>query len=109
MENKTKRYRTFEEVTAEQLRNNPGLIDGFLSSIFEDYAEDGDVSSLLTSLRIVARAKGVTDISKESGISRNGIQKALSEEAKPRFETISTIINAFGYQLSVNKSEMRAR
>jgi probable addiction module antidote protein len=47
--------------------------------------------------------KGVSDISEATGISRNGIQKALSENGNPRFESINAIIHALGYNLMPQK------
>ena len=60
-------------------------IDSYLETVFEEYARDGCTPALLSSLRMIARVKGITALSEASGITSNGIQKALSEQAKPRF------------------------
>jgi len=59
-------------------------------------------------LRMIARVKGVSALAEQSGLTRNGIQKALSEKAKPGFETISTIVNAMGYNLMPQKVDIHA-
>jgi HTH-type transcriptional regulator/antitoxin HigA len=59
-------YRTFGEFTEENLCKHPEEIDSFVSVIFEEYAQDGDITALLSSLRIVCRVKGVSVI-KDSG------------------------------------------
>ena len=58
-----------------------------MKTAFEDYAQSGCASTLLSSLRMIARVKGITALADKSGLTRNGIQKALAENAQPRFET----------------------
>ena len=53
-----RKYRTLCEVTEEYLRKHPEEIDSFVSVVFEEYAQDGDIAALLSSLRIVSCVKG---------------------------------------------------
>jgi probable addiction module antidote protein len=94
-----KKYRTFDEVKEEYFRKHPEEIDDYITIIFEEYAKDGDTKALLSSLRTVSRVKGITAIAQESGISRNGIQKALSVDGNPQFGSINSILHAMGYSL----------
>lgn len=103
MQSKGREYRTFDEVTEDYYRRHPEEIDAFITTAFEEYAKDGFTPALLSSLRMIARVKGVSTLAEESGITRNGIQKALSEDAQPRFDTISNIVKAMGYEISVHK------
>ena len=96
-------YRTLSEVTEEYLRNHPEEIDDYVSILFEEYAQDGDVAALLSSLRVVCRVKGVSLIAENSGLSRKGVQKALSEDGNPRFESVNAIMHAMGYRLAPQK------
>ncbi|MFQ5451840.1 MAG: addiction module antidote protein [Nitrospinaceae bacterium] len=98
-------YRKFREVEEDYFRNHPDEIDDYLTEIFDDYAQDGNTPALLSSLRVISRVKGVSEISRETGISRNGIQKALSEDGNPRLENINAIMNAMGYRLALQKLE----
>ena len=52
-------------------------------------------------LNIAARAKGMTEVAKQVGVTRASLYKSLSADGNPRFETISKIINAFGCHLTV--------
>ncbi len=97
------KYRKFDEYKEEYFRQHPEEIDDFITIIFEEYAQDGDTASLLTSLRTISRVKGVSGIAEETGISRNGVQKALSENGNPRFESVNAIIHAMGYSLMPQK------
>ena len=92
-------YRTLDEVTVEYFTNHPDEIDDFLAEIFADYAEDGDSAVLLSALRIIARVKGISAMASEIGMTRQGLQKALSANGNPRLDNINAIMRAMGYQL----------
>jgi len=91
-----KEYRKFREYEEDYFRKNPDEIDDYLKEVFDEYAEDGNTPALLSSLRVISRVKGISEISRETGITRNGIQKALSEEGNPRLESINAIMHAMG-------------
>ena len=93
------KYRTFQEYSEEYFKSHPEEIDSFIELIFEEYAEDNDTGALLSALRVVSRAKGITSIAAESGLSRQGLQKALSANGNPRLENINSIMRALGYRL----------
>ncbi len=95
----TRQYRTLHEVTEEYLNEHPDEIDAFLTEIFADYAEDSDSAALLSALRVIARVKGITSMASEVGMSRQGLQKALSSKGNPRLDNINSIMHAMGYQL----------
>ncbi|MCB9421826.1 MAG: putative addiction module antidote protein [Ardenticatenaceae bacterium] len=92
-------YRTLNEISDEYFRQHPEEINDFLTEIFDDYAQDGDSVALLSSLRVVARAKGVSNMAAEVGMTRQGLQKALSAKGNPRLDNINAIMRAMGYQL----------
>jgi probable addiction module antidote protein len=97
------RYRTLEEVTEDYLRKRPDEIDEFITVLFDEYAESGDAAALLSSLRIVSRVKGVSQIAEVAGLSRKGLQKALSENGNPQFSSVNAILHAMGYRLTPQK------
>ncbi len=92
-------YRTLSEVSEEYFRQHPEEIDSFISLIFEEYAEDGDTGALLSSLRVISRVKGISVLAEQTGMSRQGLQKALSSKGNPRLDNISAILRALGYRL----------
>ncbi len=57
------------------------------------------VVNLLGMACVIARIKGISALAEETGITRKGIQKALSEQGNPKFESVNAIMNAMGYQL----------
>jgi probable addiction module antidote protein len=98
-----KNYRTFNEVEESYFRDHPEEIDDYINLIFEEYAEDGNTGALLSSLRVLSRVKGVSKIAEESGLSRKGVQKALSENGNPALSSINAIMHAMGYRLTPQK------
>jgi HTH-type transcriptional regulator / antitoxin HigA len=101
-------YRTLNEITVEYFTERPEEIDAFLYEIFADYAQDSDSATLLSALRIVARVKGISEMADEIGISRQGLQKALSEKGNPRLDTINAIMQSLGYRLSPQRLSQTA-
>lgn len=66
--------------------------------------EDGDTSVIAAALGDIARAKGMTQLAKETGITRDGLYKALSPTGNPSFDTVQKVIRAFGLHLDVTAS-----
>jgi probable addiction module antidote protein len=96
-------YRTIGEVEEEYLRNHPEELDDYITVLFDEYAQSGDTSALLASLRVVGRVKGVSHLAEVSGLSRQGVQKALSENGNPQFGSVNAILHAMGYRLTPQK------
>jgi hypothetical protein len=53
-------YRTIGEVEEQYLRDHPEEVDDYIAVLFDDYAESGDTASLMASLRVLSRVKGVS-------------------------------------------------
>lgn len=103
-----RKLQTFGEHEEEYFRKHPDEIDSYLKTMFEEWAKDGDTGALLASLRTISRVKGVSAMAEATGMSRQGIQHALSEKGNPRLETINAIMQALGYRLIPEKLEMSA-
>lgn len=61
--------------------------------------QDGDTDELLRAIGHVARAKGMANIAKATGLGRESLYKALVPGAKPRFETIMAVLRALDIEL----------
>lgn len=94
-------YQTFDSVLEEYLRSHPDEVGSYLNGAFEDFGEHGNVAALMVSLRVIAKVKGVSALAGQTGLSRQGVQKALSAKGNPRFDSIHAIIKALGYQLAL--------
>jgi probable addiction module antidote protein len=64
--------------------------------------EDGDPALFVAAIGDIARAKGMSEISKKSGVTRESLYRALKIEARPRFETVAKVIHALGMRLTVH-------
>lgn len=79
---------------AEHLKDDEDIA-AYLTVILED----NDPALLAAALGDIARARGMTEIAKASGITREALYRALRPGAQPRFETISRVCTALGVQL----------
>ncbi len=83
---------------------SPEAIAEYLSEAFET----GDESFIAEALGTVARAKGMADIANETGLSREGLYRSLSNEGRPELATAMKVLAAFDMQLVVKPKEKDA-
>jgi probable addiction module antidote protein len=88
---KTSRYDV-----AEHLRT-PDEMAAYLEACLEE--ADGDAAFIAKALGDIARAKGMTQVARNAGLSRESLYKALSGERSPGFDTILKVIGALGLKL----------
>lgn len=81
---------------AEYLDNDE-MIKEYLNTVLEE----GDSNDIVTALGYIAKALGMSKIAEETGLSRPSLYKALSEGAKPQFETILKVLRAVGGNLNL--------
>ncbi len=81
---------------AEHLRT-PEEMAAYLEASLEE--AKGDASFIAKALGDIARAKGMAQVARDSGLSRESLYKALSGNRKPGFDTILKIIEALGLKL----------
>jgi probable addiction module antidote protein len=60
---------------------------------------DGDAAFIAKSLGVVARARGMSQLAKDTGLGRESLYKALSGEGNPSFATVVKVINGLGLRL----------
>lgn len=63
--------------------------------------EDGDPLLIKSAIADVARAKGMTEVARQAGISRGGLYKALGKDGNPSLDSLSAILASVGMRLSV--------
>ena len=66
--------------------------------------EEDDTGAFLQALGTIARARSMTSIAEQTGMSRESLYKALHADAKPHYETIQKVVSALGLKLSVQHS-----
>ncbi len=91
-----KRIKTTRYDVAEHLRT-PEEMAAYLEACFEEAG--GDAAFIAKALGDIARAKGMTQVARDAGLSRESLYKALSGERSPGFDTILKVIRALGLRL----------
>jgi len=62
--------------------------------------ETGDPAFIADALGIVARAQGMSQIARETGLSRESLYRALSAEGNPEFTTVIRVVKSLGLKLT---------
>ena len=84
---------------AEHLRT-PEEMAAYFEACLED--ANGDAAFIAKALGDIARAKGMSQVAREAGLSRESLYKALSGDRIPTFDTILKVISALGLKLRMN-------
>ncbi len=91
---KTTRTKTLPWDAAEHLETEEGM-----AAYLEAALEEGDASLVAAALGDIARAKGMTEIARQTGLGRESLYKALSPEGNPELATILKVIRSLGLSL----------
>jgi probable addiction module antidote protein len=83
------------EFDAAEYLNSDEDVAAYLTTILEE----NDPALLAAALGDIARARGMSQIAKNSGITREALYKALRPGSEPRFETINRVCTALGVRL----------
>lgn len=81
---------------AEDL-DSPEAVEIFLNDAFQT----GDPGYISKALGVVARAKGMTTVANDTGLSREQLYKSLSENGNPTLKTLVNIMKSWGFGLTV--------
>lgn len=73
----------------------------------EAVLEDGDPALIAAALGDVARSKGMSAVSRQAGVTREALYKALSENGDPKLSTLIGVLKALGLQLAVRPENRR--
>lgn len=87
--------------TATYLKTDEDIQD-YLEACIEEAGDDP--SFIVHALGVVARAKNMSQLARDTGLSREGLYKALSEEGNPTFATVAKVAKALGVQISFQAS-----
>ena len=76
--------------------------DEDIQAFLTQAVSSGDTKHLLHCLGIAVRARGMSDVAKQAGVTRASLYKSLDEDASPKFETIVKVLEVFGCKLSAS-------
>ena len=97
-----KQTRTTHYDIAEHLRT-PGEMAAYLEACLEE--ADGDAAFITKALGDIARAKGMSQVARDAGLSRESLYKALSGDRSPGFDTILKVVEALGLKLHAEPAQ----
>ncbi|NOX16464.1 MAG: putative addiction module antidote protein [Epsilonproteobacteria bacterium] len=80
-----------------QYLDNEETIAEYLTQVLND----GNSEEFLEAIGHIAKAKGMSNIAKETGLGRESLYKTFASGSKPRFETVMKVINSLGVKLKV--------
>ena len=83
------------EFDAARYLNSETSIAAYLTDILQA----NDAALLAAALGDIARARGMTEIAKSAGITREALYKALRPDSAPRFDTVNRVCTALGVRL----------
>ncbi len=92
----SKKIPTTRYDVAEHLRT-PDEMAAYLEACIEE--SNGNAAFIAKALGDIARAKGMAQVAKDAGLSRESLYKALSGERTPNFDTILRVLNALEIKL----------
>ena len=73
--------------------------DEDMAAYLEAALEEGDAALFMAALGDIARAKGMTEIARATGLGRESLYKALSPEGNPEFATVLKVVQSLGLKL----------
>lgn len=92
---KTKRWDPAEHLNSDE------AIVAYVDAVLED----GDPALITAALGDIARARGMSQIARDTGLSRESLYKALSAEGNPEFSTVVRVMRALGLRLTATPVE----
>ena len=78
-----------------------------IQTYMEEALETNDAAFIAKALGTMARARGMSQIAKKAGLSRESLYKALSTEGNPEFGTVIRVMHALGLKFSVTAAQAR--
>src|SRR3954465_10269448 len=89
-----------DEIRLARLKE-PKRADFAMKLALEEFEQDGDVDSLLETLRLVARAQGgLAALARKTSISRQALSEALAPAGNPRLRTFQSVLDGLGLRMS---------
>jgi probable addiction module antidote protein len=84
--------------------DNPEVIAAYLTEAFET----GDAEFIAAAIGDVARAKGMSGVAKEAGVSRESLYRSLGVKGNPEFDTVVRVMDALGMQILIEPKSRAA-
>ena len=98
-----RKFRTFDEVQIEHYKKYPAELKSYVGIALEEYQKDGDEKAFLSALSVATLVHGgFSKLSKETGLNRENLYRALSERSDPRLSTVMQVLSTLGLSLKIS-------
>ncbi len=78
--------------------------EGEAQEYLRQVVEDGDPALLAAALGDIAKARGMSQLARDTGLSRESLYKSLSGQRAPNSETLFKVVHALGFRLTLDKA-----
>lgn len=95
----------FEAFLVDSLKDDPRLASEYLNAAIAD----GDIRVFLLALGQITKARGMSSVSKATGLNRENIYRIVSDKGNPRIKSIQAILDAVGLRLRTEPAPKRVR
>lgn len=72
-----------------------------IAAYLDAYLEDGSAEEIRAALGTIARARGMTALARETGLTREALYKALGDQGNPTLDTLLKVTKALGVRLAI--------
>ena len=79
--------------------------DEAVAAYMDEAFQTGDAAFITHALGVAARARGMTQVAKDAGMSRESLYKALSDKGNPEFSTVLRVTQALGLRMTTTPAE----
>ena len=103
MKKTKKQFRNYEDELQERLADAE-YARAYLEAALEEYSQDNDLKAFLLALKDVTIARGgIQKIAKQAKLNRQNLYRVLSAQSDPKINTVGSILNSLGFQLTVRR------
>jgi probable addiction module antidote protein len=75
------------------------------AELLTDALESGDAGYIANALGVIARARGMTEVARGAGVTREALYKTLSSDGDPKLTTLLGVIKSLGFKLSAHTGQ----
>jgi len=97
--------RDFDEYLLKSLKEDPELASEYLNAAIED----GDIRVFLLALGQVTKARGMSEISRKTGLNRENIYRIVSTKGNPQIKSVFALLDAVGLKLKTEPAKRPAK
>ncbi len=91
----------FHDFDPAEMLDSDEAVEAFLAGAMKG----SDASAIASAIGVVARAKGMSDIARKTGLAREHLYKSLSVNGNPTLETTLAVLKAIGFRLTPEHDE----